>query len=226
MQHEASTGAPPAATALPSVSAGLRERKKVLTRLAIEDAALRLFTERGFVATSIEDIAEVAVVSPRTVRRYFGSKEQIVFARPHAVLGQTEDLLGSRPPHEPLAEALAVVLGQLAHGFEEAKEQWAMRRSLIEAVPAVAAFYVWTLFSMEDALRRFIADRHGLDPDTQHAHLASAATVAAFRASVEVWLLEDRRPLADIVAENLYAAVTPLLGPGATLFAGASAEDA
>src|SRR5687768_17616917 len=58
----------------------LRERKKEQTRLALKEAAIRLFVENGYTATSIEDIASAADVSRRTFFRYFGSKEGVIFA--------------------------------------------------------------------------------------------------------------------------------------------------
>ncbi len=57
---------------------GLRERKKARTRALIQEHALRLFREQGYPATSIEQIAEAAEVSPSTVFRYFPTKPDLV----------------------------------------------------------------------------------------------------------------------------------------------------
>ena len=59
---------------------GRRERKRRETRERIEHAAMTLFLDRGFDATTIEDIAESADVSKRSFFDYFPSKEEVVFA--------------------------------------------------------------------------------------------------------------------------------------------------
>jgi len=59
---------------------GLRERKKIKTRLAIRRAAFTLFDERGYTDTTTEQIAMAAGVSASTLFRYFPSKESVVLA--------------------------------------------------------------------------------------------------------------------------------------------------
>jgi AcrR family transcriptional regulator len=59
---------------------GLRERKKIKTRQAIRREAFRLFDANGYAATTVEQIAEAAEVSPSTFFRYFPSKESLLLA--------------------------------------------------------------------------------------------------------------------------------------------------
>lgn len=62
-------------------SGGLRERKKSQTRQAIAGAAARLFAERGFEATTVEDVAEAAQVTKKTVFNHFPTKEDLALDR-------------------------------------------------------------------------------------------------------------------------------------------------
>ncbi len=59
---------------------GLRQRKKIMTRRAIRREALRLIDENGYAATTVEQIADAADVSPSTFFRYFPSKESLLLA--------------------------------------------------------------------------------------------------------------------------------------------------
>jgi AcrR family transcriptional regulator len=64
--------------ALPETRLGRRERKKLRTRALIQNEALRLFLEKGFEATTIEEIAEAADIASSTFFNYFPSKEDVV----------------------------------------------------------------------------------------------------------------------------------------------------
>ncbi|WOC11409.1 TetR family transcriptional regulator [Gordonia sp. MP11Mi] len=59
---------------------GLRERNKARTRDAIRTAAMSLFEQQGYAATTVAQIAEAADVSHTTFFRYFQSKEQVVLS--------------------------------------------------------------------------------------------------------------------------------------------------
>jgi len=59
---------------------GLRERKKQRTRATLVDAAVELCERQGFERTTVDQIAAIADVSPRTFSRYFATKDAIALA--------------------------------------------------------------------------------------------------------------------------------------------------
>jgi len=85
---------------------GLRERKKLGTRLALSDAALELALERGLENVTREDIANRAGVSLRTFNNYFTGKYEAVAFRQIDRTRQSLAAFLERPADEPLWSAI------------------------------------------------------------------------------------------------------------------------
>ncbi|MDY6996281.1 MAG: TetR family transcriptional regulator [Actinomycetota bacterium] len=85
---------------------GLRERKKLRTRATLIDAAVVLCDRQGFEGTTVDQIAAIADVSPRTFSRYFTTKEAVALALIDEVLGHAADHLARQPRDLDLYEAL------------------------------------------------------------------------------------------------------------------------
>ena len=96
----------------------LRERKKTATREALHEAALRLFAERGYRATTIADIAAAANVSQRTFFRYFRSKDDVALQDVGRLLPRLRQAIVARPPSEPPLRALLNAFLAVAEGAE------------------------------------------------------------------------------------------------------------
>ena len=91
-------------------AASLRERRRLRTRRTIQAHALRLFADKGFQATTIEDIAAAAEMAPRTFFRYFPTKEEVVFWRSSRLcsLGSWPPGPTTSPPWRPSTTALSM----------------------------------------------------------------------------------------------------------------------
>src|SRR5215472_14550295 len=87
-------------------SPGLRERKKVATREALCEAALRLAVENGPERVTVEEIADAANVSRRTFSNYFGSKEEALLHADQLRMRELVGLVRARPATEPAWTAL------------------------------------------------------------------------------------------------------------------------
>jgi AcrR family transcriptional regulator len=74
---------------------GLRERKKRRTRATLIDAAVGLCDSQGFDDTTVDQIAAIADVSPRTFSRYFSTKDAIELALMNEVLDKVADFVGA-----------------------------------------------------------------------------------------------------------------------------------
>lgn len=139
---------------------GLRERKKVKTRAAIQQHALRLFRKQGYVATTIEQIAEAAEVSPSTFFRYFPTKEDVVLLDVYdapiieAIRAQPAELR----PTRALRGAMRAVFGQLS------AEQSALerdRQALILDTPELRARMLQEFTRTIQSFNAVLAERLG-----------------------------------------------------------------
>jgi len=69
-------------------------------RAEVSDIAFRLFAERGFENTTVEEIAAAAGLSRTTFFRYFGTKEELVLGRVGEFGREVADALAARPAEE------------------------------------------------------------------------------------------------------------------------------
>src|SRR5436190_7153919 len=115
---------------------GLRERKKQKTRWAIQEHALRLFAKQGYDATTVDQIAAAAEISPSTFFRYFRTKEDVVIEDEYDNV--MAGLALAAPPEVSPVEAMrqAIHSGFSAMGAEELRKM-DERMRLIMSVPAL-----------------------------------------------------------------------------------------
>jgi len=158
---------------------GLRERKKARTRAAIREHALRLFREQGYDATTVEQIAEAAEVSPSTFFRYFPTKEDVVLQDDMELLWA--DALRAQPPGIPALTALRrAVLDAFSNLSPAGLAQLQQSTELMLTVPAVRARSLDEFGRTIQIISAMIADRAGRDPgDLTVRTLAGAITGVA-----------------------------------------------
>jgi len=172
---------------------GLRERKKARTHEALIDAALDLFERKGFEATTVEDIAAAADVSPRTFFRYFESKFDLIMARSatkHASIGAG---IASRPAEESLLDAVRAVVGddlrlQLADPLVLRELQ------VMLTTPSLRNLAREHFYEEEAEMVGAVADRLGLDADDLAAHIATSLVTSALWTSVNRWAADGADP--------------------------------
>ncbi|MGW1374899.1 TetR/AcrR family transcriptional regulator [Streptomyces sp. NPDC002446] len=183
-----------AATPPGSPKPGLRERKKLQTRQAIRRAAYRLFEEQGYEATSTEQIAEAADVSPSTVFRYFPAKEDIVLTDEYVT--ELADGIRGRPADEPVIESMRQVTTQaLGRIAAPERAELAQRVRLIREVPAVRGRTAENTARAAATISAVLAERTGRGADDLEPRVISAAVLAALQEAMLSW--GEESPTAD-----------------------------
>ena len=165
---------------------GLRERKKARTRAAIRLHAMRLFREKGFAATTVDQIAEAADVSQSTFFRYFRTKEDVVLQDdddPRAV-----EAFKAQPPELPPLAALRNAIKAVYAGLSpEEMEQERQRHRLILEVPelrgAILDEYTRTIRVIADA----VSERVGRSPDDPAVRAFAGAVIGVAMAATLTW---------------------------------------
>jgi AcrR family transcriptional regulator len=188
----------PSAEAAPKAAGGLRERKKARTRAAIQEHAIRLFREQGFAATTIEQIAEVAEVSPSTVFRYFPTKEALV----------TTDLVDpiiyaafeAQPPELCLLDAWRNAMVESFDALSPSQIATERTRGMLTlSVPELWAASLPNITRGLDLMTELSARRLGrepTDPDVRHAMGALFGTLLVVSLD---WLRDPQTTFSSMV---------------------------
>lgn len=166
---------------------GLRERKKAKTRASIQEHALRLFREQGYEATSIEEIAEAAEVSPSTVFRYFPTKPDLVIYD-----DLDERMIEAFRAQPPELNAVQALRASVRSGFGGlAGEEMALqleRERLMRSVPELQSAMLGEFARTVGEIADLVAER-SRRPADDDAVLALAGAVIGI--AIAAWFAAD-----------------------------------
>lgn len=176
--------------------AGLRERKKVKTRAAIQRHALRLFREQGYEVTTVRQIAEAAEVSESTFFRYFPTKEEVVFWDEFDPL-IFEAFRAQPTGSSPIRALRDAFRDTLARTSAAERAEMRERVELLLSVPPLRATLLDQIRGPVRLLAEAVAERAGRRPDDP-AVRACAGAVLGVGLSAMFAATED--PNADIVS--------------------------
>ena len=142
----------------------LRERKKIKTRILVQKQAMRLFRKQGYEATSVEQIAAAAEISPSTFYRYFPSKEDLILYDP---LDMTIiEVFRDQPLNLGIIPAIRATIHEAFKNLsdEEIAEMQEKER-IMRAVPALRARSIDELIKSLDSFAKVLAERLGRSSD-------------------------------------------------------------
>ncbi|MGV4887153.1 TetR/AcrR family transcriptional regulator [Streptomyces viridosporus] len=175
---------------------GLRERKKLKTRRAIREATYSLIREQGYEATTVEQIADRAEVSPSTVFRYFPAKEDIVLTDEYDPL--LEELLRQRPADEPVLESLRWAFREamttaLTDNPAHEREETILRARVMVQVPQVRSRLMESMSVTGRLLCRALAERTGRHEDDLEVRVYAMGLMGALLETMVYWAEDDCR---------------------------------
>ena len=165
---------------------GRRERKRRQTRERIEQAAMTLFLQRGFEATTIENITEAADVSKRSFFDYFPSKEEVVFAWQDAFADRLMAAIAARPADESSVTVVEAAI--TATVIAAVDEPGLALGELIHRTPALKARDQLKYAKLEQKLAEALLLRKGGDPlERPRMRVLAAIVIGALRVGAELW---------------------------------------
>ncbi|BBX10003.1 TetR family transcriptional regulator [Mycolicibacterium aichiense] len=162
----------------------------------LQQAAMALYTERGFDQTTVAEIAERAGLTERTFFRYFADKREVLFGGQPQLLDQLTKGVAEAPDSLAPLDAVSTALQALGATFGYRRDASRLRQAVIDANPALQEREL----SKRSALAAAMADglvSRGV-PETT-ARLTAEAGAAVFHLAFEQWLADDTHDLAHFV---------------------------
>lgn len=164
---------------------GLRERKRRQTRERISQAAMTLFLEQGFEATTIDQIAEAADVSKRGFFDYFPTKEDVVAAWQDEFAQSLLTAVAERPAREPMAKVVEEAL--ISAIVAAINPQTLAIGKLIGDTPALRARDHLKYAKLEQKLIEALTARNKGKGDQLRIRLLAMSTIGALRIAGQTW---------------------------------------
>ena len=190
---------------------GLRERKKEQTRLALYEAATRLFLAQGYARTTVAEIAAEAGVSTKTLFNYFSGKEDLLLRPRYERMVAMERELAEELRHVGPEQALARLAEQVVEWALTEKEPnfelGLAQARLILAEPELRARSLDMLWELENRLVAVLQDAYPERFDAMTAATKVGALLGALSAAMRVAIGQGGAP-EDLRAAARHAIAT------------------
>ena len=177
-------------------------RPPVTSRAELEQIALERFAERGFAATTVDDIAAASGISRRTFFRYYPSKNDVGWGDFEVLLEAMEAWLAQTDLDVPVLEALTDAVVRFNSLPPEAVAAHRQRMSLILHVPALQAHSNLRYADWRAVVARFVASRVGGEEGAALPQLVGHVALGAAAASYEQWLADPAASLSPLLSAS------------------------
>lgn len=167
-------------------------------------AAVALFTERGYDAVTVSDIALRAGLTRRSFFRYFPDKREVLFDGAQQLQDLFVSTVAAHPPGRGALNAVHAAVSAAAEVMQQGREQASRRAVVIVGDPVLRERELIKLATLAAALARTLRERGVGEPA---ASLTAEAGVAVFRVAFERWLEGPADVLFTAHIEQAFAAL-------------------
>lgn len=179
------------------------------TRDRLRAAALALFVERGFDATTVTDIVERAGVTRRTFFRHFGDKREVFFAGDEIPRLAASMLAATPADLSPFAVAWTGFLTLATERFEPRRTEIVAARRLIAAEPALRERDLQKQADLREVLIEGYRDR---GVDALRARVVAGVAIELWQTALEQWATDDAGGSLEDHLERVRAEMAAVLG--------------
>jgi AcrR family transcriptional regulator len=193
-----------------SESASIRQLKRVLTERRISRCAQQLTEERGLDGFTLDDLAERAEVSRRTLFNYFPSKLDAVLGPVPSMTAEVREVFVAGGPTGHLIDDLAVLADEILDAHDVAREDVERAKRIITTEPRLVLVAHERFETILTDFTDLILAREGDRIDAASARLLIRLLVAMFEVSMSAYVCGTDRPILELFHENLRTARTLL----------------
>lgn len=190
---------------------GLRELKKARLRSQLEDTAIAVFSEEGYSTTPVEEVAQRLEVSPRTVYRYFPSKEDLVFSSERRVHAEALAEMSDAPIDEPPLVSLNRAITHFEQRLVDRRSREYAFHTLVARTPELGPAYLGVMSDLEAQMATFLESRPGFAEIRRlgwSGELLAAALTTAHRIAVSTWIESEPDVWLPSVVRQNFALLT------------------
>ena len=181
----------------------VRERNKAEVRNRLIDTSLKLFLERGYENTTVEEITIAAGVSPRTFYRYFGSKDEVVFFNHEKRILLFRSLLADRSTSNAPFESVRSALLALSKYYADNALNLLMEFRIVTSSPELTACDLELDFEFENAIAEVLSSAGRPDEKAdRRARIYAGAIFGAVRSTMNEWFQGECRDDLIVLGEE------------------------
>jgi len=190
-------------------AASRRDRNKLRTRFRLQRAALELFANQGYDATTIAQITEAADVSLRTFFRYFDAKDEVLFACDEGEPPFFQLLRDQPRDVDDIAAVRGALAALLPQSRAEEERTLLLKRALV-STPALEGRNLAIQRDFQDRIALTLAQRRGLSQPDDASLVAAAITQAVMHLAFDRWAANGGRDDLQAALHSLFDLVAAI----------------